>query len=274
LDFERANTDGVGSVHIQDGKFIVDKYPKSISEILKDKVPFLSHMPHNGWTVAHLRAASHGCNSMENTHPFIVKDWAVVHNGIWGEYNIAKLALCTIVDFKGETDSEVAAHMINLVSPKVFAQEIEFGGVFLALNINGELHVMKTSGDLQLCSLQDKRIVIASEFPTGKYKRSWEGLVGWYVFGKRGRYKAHKAKKWGFDSDEDEGGDDLEEFVGKPYVPSYVPSSVFRGPRPGITIGGPNSSCYDQYNHKEKTLPPYRIPPQRIQPEPWYHSHD
>jgi hypothetical protein len=155
-------------------------------------------MPHPGWTIAHLRAASHGANTKENTHPFIVGPWAVVHNGVWNDYNIAKLALNKYVKFTGETDSEVAAHLINVAGPKKFAEEINFGGVFLGLNKDGSLWVMKTSGELVLFPMMDEKVLIASELDDDTYENTYEALLGWYHFDKEGKYMKHKETKSSF----------------------------------------------------------------------------
>jgi predicted glutamine amidotransferase len=192
MNFEDQNTDGTGSVYVKDGKFIVNKWAKSLTKVLT-KEAFLTHMPYPGWTVAHLRAASHGANLKVNTHPFTMGRWAVVHNGVWSEYNIAKLALSKFVEFEGDTDSEVAAHLINIVGPKKVAEEIDFGGVFLALNIDGSLWSIKTSGDLEMAVLKKgERVLIASEFDDDKYKETYEALNGWYHFDKDGKYMKHK----------------------------------------------------------------------------------
>ena len=149
-------------------------------------------MPYNGWTIAHLRAASHGPVAMENTHPFEIGRWAICHNGIWSDYDVAKLALSHYVKFQGETDSEVAAHLINNLGPKKFATSIDRGGVYLALNLDGSLWVMKTSGELVLNTLKDNQVLIASELDKEIYPEHADAKDGWYHFDSTGKYKAHK----------------------------------------------------------------------------------
>jgi predicted glutamine amidotransferase len=196
LDFEKQNTDGTGFVFIRDGKFIVNKWVRSLSYLLKRGYPVLTNMPHNGWTLAHLRAASHGGNCKENTHPFIIDNkWAVIHNGIFNEYNIAKLGLGKHIKLEGETDSEVAAHLINISGPKKFAAEIDMSGVFLALNASGGLWAIKTSGDLEFIKLKNDKIVMASTFPIGT-EDTIESLPGWYYFNSNGELVKHKKKEW------------------------------------------------------------------------------
>ena len=92
-NFYAGNEDGTGSVYVKDGKFVVNKWRYRLETVIKRKFPLLDHMPYDGWTLAHLRAASHGKIRKVNTHPFIRGDWAVVHNGIFSEYKIVKAAL-------------------------------------------------------------------------------------------------------------------------------------------------------------------------------------
>jgi predicted glutamine amidotransferase len=205
LQFEGCNTDGVGSAYLSNGKFIVDKHPTSLTDLLSAGHPFLGHMPYNaGWTIAHLRAASHGENAHRNTHPFIVGagnreagegEWCIAHNGIWSDYSVVKLALSKFVKFSGETDSEVAAELINLVGPKAFSEEVTFGGVYLSLNKNGDLWAVKTSGDLECFHRTDKTILLASDLDGRKYRRAYEHERGWYRYNKHGKYVAHAIKE-------------------------------------------------------------------------------
>ena len=190
--FENTNTDGTGSAYVKDGRFVVNKWPKPFSKVAR-KYPFLGHMPYDGWTIAHLRAASHGENKVENTHPFIVGPWAFIHNGIWSEHEIARLIFGKQVKIEGETDSEVAAHLWNLVGPKVFAEKIDFSGVFMGLHRDGELWVAKTSGDLEVKALSKERVLLASEFDREKQGgHTLDALQGWYHFDKEGHYVKHK----------------------------------------------------------------------------------
>jgi predicted glutamine amidotransferase len=193
MEFEGCNTDGTGFTYVRDGKFITHKWPKAISSLLKRGKPLLNHMPYDGWTIAHLRAASHGANTNENTHPFeIGKDWAICHNGIWSDYAPAKLALSSYVKFKGETDSEVAAHLINNLGPEKFTKEIDGGGVFMGLKLDGSLWVMKTSGDLVLNKLKNDAYLISSELDTDLYPNQTDTNEGWFHFDKDGKLVEHK----------------------------------------------------------------------------------
>lgn len=206
LDMQGGNLDGVGSVYLNEkGEFIVDKHPCSLTSLFRKGgaagKAFLSHMPHAGWTVAHLRAASHGGNTMENTHPFITHDgnYAIVHNGIWSDYRLAKLCLAPTIPFKGQTDSEVAANLISLIGPDHFASAIDFGGVYLCLHRNGQLWAIKTSGQLELVDREDKGVILASQFDRKAYwKLRQEVFEGSYHFAANGTFiKANKKEsRW------------------------------------------------------------------------------
>jgi len=190
-NFENNNTDGTGAAWIEGKKFVVERYPKSLTKVIR-KHRFLHHMPHPGWTIAHLRAASKGDVSLVNTHPFVAGKFAVCHNGTFSEFKIVKLALGNRVKFEGETDTEAAAHLISVAGPKRFSETIDFSGVFLALNIRGDLWAIKTSGDLEIQALPKDKVVLCSKFNPSEYPGSDEAQVGWYHMDNEGRYIKHK----------------------------------------------------------------------------------
>lgn len=184
LDFAMSNEDGTGSAFVKDGQFVVQKWPFSLAKVLKKGYPFLDHMPYPGWTVAHLRLASHGDNTMENTHPFVVGNWCVCHNGIWSDHSIVKAALSKFAKFHGETDSEVAANLINIIGPQKFVSTVDYGGVFLALHKNGGLWALKVSGDLEVMKYH-RKYILASKFsgldgtlvPSGYLRLNTKGRI-------------------------------------------------------------------------------------------------
>ena len=182
--FAKGNGDGTGSVYVKNGEFVVNKWPLSLAKVVYRDYPLLDHMPHNGWTIVHLRAASHGENTTENTHPFIKGKYAVIHNGIWSEYSLAKAAMKPYVDFDGETDSEVAAQLLANVGPKNFGRLVDWGGVFMALHQNGELWAVKTSGDLEM-QKTNYGYLIASTLP--EYLVADEQPEGYLRFSKTGK---------------------------------------------------------------------------------------
>jgi predicted glutamine amidotransferase len=186
MDMEGRNKDGVGSAYVDDkGSFHTFRFPGSLTALRhhSKKDLFLSHMPHNGWTIAHLRMGTHGDNIKRNTHPFIAGEWAVVHNGVWSEYEGAKIALSKSIRFRGDTDSEVAAHVINIIGPKKFAENAS-GGVYIVLNRNGQLWICKTSGSVDIICRKGCTLV-ASDLM--RYRLSNPMGLGWQHYSKTGK---------------------------------------------------------------------------------------
>jgi len=193
LEMEGKNTDGTGFCYIKNNQFVVEKYPYSLSRVLRKNKNFLLHMPYNGPTVIHLRSSTHGANNINNTHPFIINNRiSVIHNGVFHDSEILRLALSKFVKFDGETDSEIGAWLIDLIGPEKFSKEIDMAGVFIVLHINGELSVIKTSGQLELNYLPNKSVLISSELEYEKYPRATQALNGYYLFNKNGEYIKHK----------------------------------------------------------------------------------
>ena len=194
-NFCKNNTDGTGSVFVKNGKFIEQKWPRSLAWVLKN-TSFLNAMPHDGWTLVHLRAASHGGNFRRNTHPFIVGDRAIIHNGVWFDYELSALLLAKQgIHPRGETDTEVAANVLNLIGPRKFAEVITGGGVFMSLNRDGSLDVSKTSGDLVANKDDSGKVLLASELLFSNYMKNNDTVNGFMRFDKDGKYISHVEKK-------------------------------------------------------------------------------
>jgi hypothetical protein len=204
-NFLKGNTDGTGSIHVKDGQFVTRRYPYSLTKVVKEQKVLLGHMPYPGWTVVHVRAASHGDNKVVNTHPFIKGKWGVVHNGVWSEYSIAKAALHRLVDFEGDTDTEVAAYVFSAVGPKKFSKLIDYGGVYLGLHQSGDLWAVKTSGDLVMVETKYGQ-VLASELPDKYDDREVE--EGWVHLGADGKLirKAENTRRWSSGTSQYSGG--------------------------------------------------------------------
>lgn len=183
IDFAGCNKDGVGSAYVDlAGQIQINKWGCDLEKVIKDSLPLFDHMPHPGWTIAHLRQATHGKVCKRNTHPFQRGKWAVAHNGVWSDYLLAKTAMHD-AKLAGDTDSEVAAELINRVGPKRFWEVVRYGGVFLALNTNGELWVSKRAGELHVCRTKNG-LLLGSTLP-----KVFEGESvdeGWYQFDKTG----------------------------------------------------------------------------------------
>jgi len=178
-DFAIGNDDGVGTVYVKDGEFVVNKAPISFERAMKKHMPLFDHMPYNGWTLAHVRAASHGSNTMSNTHPFVKGDWAFIHNGVYGDEALLRAALSPYTTFEGETDTEVVAYMFAALGPQKFIRTISSGGVYMALNKQGHLYIVKTSGNLAFRKTS-KGLLFASEFPPHYSERKITHVdLGW-----------------------------------------------------------------------------------------------
>ena len=166
------NIDGTGYAYVQNGEFVLHKYPIPLKTAIKRKQNFLSHMPHNGWTLVHLRKASVGSKIYDNCHPFISTDNEVVgaHNGTLHNIGLLQAYLRTVSGFVSDTDSACAIELISRGGMESFVDELDWGGVFITLKKSGVLEVGKVSGDLCLHRLDDGRLIIASEFNDEKYK--------------------------------------------------------------------------------------------------------
>lgn len=149
LEMLGGNDDGVGSAYVKDGEFVVHKYPYSLTKALKKHKKLFTHMPYDGWTLVHLRAATNGGNQYKNTHPFIKGKYCVAHNGVWDDAELVKLGMAPYVKFEGDTDSEVAAQIISDSGMKDFLTQSWMAGVYLALDKDGGLHVGKNSGSIE-----------------------------------------------------------------------------------------------------------------------------
>ena len=189
---EGHNTDGTGSAYIKDNEFILEKYPFALTDILKEGIPFLSHMPCNSHTIVHLRSSTHGKNTYANTHPFLTKNYCVIHNGVWNEHSLARAFLEKFIKIDGETDSQVAAETIEFIGPKKFFEVVDYGGVFLVLHKNGELYVIKTSGQLEFNYSKNKKVLISSELSYKDYPKSLIVMNGLYKFSKNGHFISYK----------------------------------------------------------------------------------
>jgi predicted glutamine amidotransferase len=204
--FSLGNDDGTGSVYIKDNEFVVNKWPLSFEEVVEKKLPLLDHMPYNGWTIAHVRAISHGGKSMRNTHPFILDNWAMAHNGIFSEYAPVKAVLqkALQVDFEGRTDSEVALQLWEHVGKEHFIKSMS-SGVFMFLNKTGQLDVVCCNGGDLMFQKTKWGVVLASELDRKEYKRTHTVLEGNFKLSKKGlfihaNWEKDKGANWGYAS--------------------------------------------------------------------------
>jgi len=198
-NFAEGQKDGTGYVYLKNEEFVIEKNPAPLKEVA-NKRSFLGHMPYNGWTLAHLRAASHGKALYRNTHPFVKGDYAVTHNGVWHDHTLSRItAVAMGAKFKGETDSETAAHLLSLIGPRAFYKVVDaeqIGGVFFALERTGDLWAMAGSGDLVFAKTK-RGILLASELPE-KYEKNTDVDEGWINLNAKGRIEKSNFKQWSY----------------------------------------------------------------------------
>lgn len=189
--FVGGNDDGVGEAYAKDGEFKINKYPYSYQQAVGKGDTLFKHMPYKGWTLAHVRFATHGGNEYKNTHPIVKGNIAVVHNGVFSQANIIRAAMADSVKWTGDTDTEVAAYMLHKHGPEGFYTIMDkyahSPGVFLALHRDGSLVAVKCGGDLELFRASNETFILASTFPLGDmYRKSREASNGILKFDPEG----------------------------------------------------------------------------------------
>ena len=105
--------DSIGLATASEGKITVKKDAGKIEEV--DAKLNLADLPGN-YGIAHVRWATHGDPSKENSHPHLNSDGtiAVVHNGIIENYLAIKDQLEKEgYEFKSDTDTEVIPHLLD-----------------------------------------------------------------------------------------------------------------------------------------------------------------
>ncbi len=200
------NNDGTGEVYInKSGQFVVNKYPEPLAKVIKKGKTFLSHLPHAGWTLVHVRKASVGYINKENTHPFVALNgsMAMVHNGTLPNTRLLSMYLQTCEGYSATSDSGAATELISRFGMKDFTDWVNWGGVFISLNIDGSLEIGKVSGQLALHIKADKTILLASELDDKRYK-SLELPNGWFKYSAEGKYVKHKVKQFEWEGYEPE----------------------------------------------------------------------
>ena len=253
--FTSWNDDGVGTAYVDAaGRLVVNKAPMVLEKALEAGCKLFDHMPHDGWTIAHLRAASNGETSMVNTHPFVKDDWAFCHNGIWGGYRLAK-ALIPSLSVDGETDTEVAAALWAHLGPDGFVKAINEGGVYLALERSGQVIVYVTHGDLEYKRLENGTMLIASKLPSDM-KKVRDVESGWIQLNPNGTI-AHMSAKTS--ARHEWAGGNYQ--AGSQYVPGHYENGAWRsyqqhGLGAGGSVGGVSGSADGDTDKPSSDTPP------------------
>ncbi|HMQ65924.1 MAG TPA: class II glutamine amidotransferase, partial [Arachnia sp.] len=69
-------------------------------------------LPESSVAIGHTRWATHGAPTDQNSHPHVAERIAIVHNGIIENHDQLRGELPG-VEYRSETDSEVAAHLLR-----------------------------------------------------------------------------------------------------------------------------------------------------------------
>lgn len=197
LNMEGCNRDGFGLSYVKDGKIIINKWGLSFSEVLKRKYNPLGFLPHNGWVMVHQRASTHGYVCKNNSHPFIINnEFAWMHNGVFlGRSIFRTIFKKQGIKFNSDTDSEVAGQIFSIIKPRKFNLQMDDSGVYVALNKDGSLDVIKSSGQLEMDIKEDRTILLASDLSYSKYPKSIIAPFGWYKFDKFGRFIHYETQR-------------------------------------------------------------------------------
>ncbi|MEO0073003.1 MAG: class II glutamine amidotransferase [candidate division WOR-3 bacterium] len=115
----RKNPHGFGFVFYEnkEPKLIKEPEPLASKDLKKDEFKFKSKI-----IIGHVRLASCGNQSHENTHPFVINNWSFAHNG-----TVTKIKEWTLKKFKpkGETDSEHAfCYLLEKINNETDVQKI------------------------------------------------------------------------------------------------------------------------------------------------------
>jgi glutamine---fructose-6-phosphate transaminase (isomerizing) len=164
-----ALVDNCGKVHITKAKGKLAE----LKELL-DQVKELDHYATTG--IGHTRWATHGEPNQQNAHPHQIDRVTLIHNGIIENYSELREELkLKGADFKSETDSEVAAHIINsefnknedpLISFTNSCKKLKGSYAILALDKEtpNSLFIAKTATPI-IIGIGEKEFIVASDIP-------------------------------------------------------------------------------------------------------------
>lgn len=169
--------DSAGVATIGDDSFSVFRSQgklKNLKKIIEEEAPVEPKGLSIG--IGHTRWATHGRPSETNAHPHVAGKVCVVHNGIIENFSLIKQRLeglgCKIVS---ETDTEIAAHLINhylesegdiLSALKKAASELEGSYALVAMNLEEpDRIVLAKDASPAIIGLAEDELFIASDIP-------------------------------------------------------------------------------------------------------------
>ncbi len=105
------NPSGWGVAWFNGREWHIYKEPRPLYSSTKAKEHIKKNV-HGKIIVSHIRLASVGSESLENTHPWLYRGWVFAHNGTINRKALLKLLRREYQDFEGDTDSEAFFHLI------------------------------------------------------------------------------------------------------------------------------------------------------------------
>lgn len=165
--------DSAGIAVVNNGEVSVVKHKGRLSNLTNE----LDKQPVEGMIgIGHTRWATHGVPSDVNSHPHLNSNEtiAVVHNGIIENYmEIREMLMAEGYEFKSETDTEVAVHLIDKyyegdLLAAVYKAVAQFRGAYalgiISSNHPGELIAVRKESPL-IVGIGEDEFFIASDVP-------------------------------------------------------------------------------------------------------------